>query len=256
MTLAHALLSPLLPILQWRDARHIRVRRAPIPGARGARFALVSDIHARDDWFPAGHVRRVVERVNALAGIDAVLLLGDFVGDDVTAIDWAARELGRLSAPTYAVLGNHDHWTDPGRITRELERAGIQLLTNRHRDLGTAGLYLAGIDSCWGGAPDPERAFHGIPHDAPVVVLGHEPHLATLHEQYLHLAGHTHHGQVRSPLFGEFVARRNYVRFSQPFPRGLYARSENSFVYTTGGVGYSTVSFRVACPPEIVVIEC
>jgi uncharacterized protein len=253
---ARTLLTPLLPLLQWRDARRIVTRHVHIPGAHGARLALVSDLHARDDWFPVGHVRSVVERVNELEDIDAVLLLGDFVGDDVTAIDWAAPELARIVAPTYAVLGNHDHWTDPERIARELERAGVDMLTNRSVELGAHDLWLAGIDSCWGGDPDPERAFAEVPAGVDTVVLGHEPHLATLHDRYLHVAGHTHHGQVRTPLFGEFVARRNYVRFSQPYPRGLYARGEHSFVYTTGGVGYSTVSFRVSCPPEIVVLTC
>jgi predicted MPP superfamily phosphohydrolase len=36
-------------------------------------------------------------------------------------------------------------------------------------------------------------------------------------------------------------------------PRG--ARSDRRWVYTTSGIGFSTVDTRLLCPPELVVID-
>ncbi|MEO6867156.1 MAG: hypothetical protein ABI200_03970, partial [Gaiellales bacterium] len=178
---------------------------------------------------------------------------------------------------------NHDHWCDAAYIEQVLSNAGVEVLTNRALPLGelvpahTGEAWLAGIDSCWtrrgstGPGADPEAAFAEVPSGVDVVVLGHEPHLATMHEHVLHVAGHTHCGQVRTPIFGDWTARMHMPRFSEPFPCRLYevpveresslpdarrTTRDRRWVYTTAGVGYSTVDFRLFCPPELVVIDC
>ncbi|MCW2956313.1 MAG: metallophosphoesterase [Thermoleophilia bacterium] len=245
----------------------------------GLRIVLASDIHARDDWFPRPAVARVVDAINEVEGADLVCVVGDFVGNDLDAIDWSCEEYARIVAPTFATLGNHDHWLDARRIERTLEAAGVPVLTNGSVSLGEVTgradvtAWLAGIDSCWtrrasGPGPEPDTAFAQVPDDADVVVLGHEPHLATLHEQVLHLAGHTHCGQVRTPILGDWTARMHMPRFSEPYPCRLYelpvaadspsahrTARDRRWVYTTAGVGYSTADFRLFCPPEIVVID-
>jgi predicted MPP superfamily phosphohydrolase len=280
-----SLLRPLSSIAQRRSIDVLRIRRVDLRARGldlGARIVVASDLHAREDWFPREHVARFVDAVNAIEGADLVTLLGDFVGDDVSGIDWSAEEYARIEAPVAAVLGNHDHWCDAAYVQAALEGAGIEVLTNRAIPLrqlvpGAAErAWLAGIDSCWtrkgstGPGADPDAAFAEVPEGAEVVVLGHEPHLATLHEHALHLAGHTHCGQIRTPVLGDWTARFHMPRFSEPYPCWLYEvdrdpRSElpaarrgsraRRFVYTTAGVGYSTVDTRVFCPPEIVVLD-
>lgn len=253
--------TPLDLLYQRKHSRVIVERSLKLPAGPdrrpvGTRIVLATDVHAREDWFPRSSVRDVVARINEVPGVDYVLLGGDFVGDDASAIDWSAEEFSRIAAPTFATLGNHDYWTDPERIDAALRGAGIEIMTNRSVPLAH-GVHLAGIDSCWGGAPDAERALHGIPQGAPTVVLGHEPWLATLHDRFLHLAGHTHFGQARLPipLVGDALAKMYMPRFSRPYPRRLYRRDDRSWVYTTSGVGYSTISFRLSTPPEIVVVD-
>jgi predicted MPP superfamily phosphohydrolase len=251
--------------------RHVDLRERGLD--LGLRIVLATDVHAREDWFPRECVSQLVDAINAVDDARAVALVGDFVGNDVTAMDWAGEELARIEAPAFATLGNHDHWTDAGYVTDALEAAGIPVLTNRAVQVD--GAWLAGIDSCWtrrrsGPGPQPDAAFAEIPAGEDVVVLGHEPHLATLHEQVLHLAGHTHCGQVRTPALGDWTARMHMPRFSEPYPCRLYelpvehgeasgeqhrTRRDRRWVYTTAGVGYSTVDFRLFCPPEIVVID-
>ncbi|MCW2928443.1 MAG: metallophosphoesterase [Thermoleophilia bacterium] len=282
------LLDPLRSMVQRRSLRPLVVRHVDLRDRGldlGVRLLLASDLHARDDWFPREHIAEVVDAINAVEGVDLVTLLGDFVGDDVEAIHWSAEEYARIDAPTVGVLGNHDHWCDAQLVERVLaETGGVTMLTNRALPLADVigadrggATWLAGIDSCWtfkrgnGEGADPAKALADVPPGADTIVLGHEPHLATLHEHVLHLAGHTHCGQVRLPLLGDWTARLHMPRYSEPFPCRLYevpveqatppepdarrTTRDERWVYTTAGVGYSTVDVRVFCPPELVVID-
>lgn len=277
--------DPLRAICQRRSPSPLRVRRVDLRRRGldlGIRLLIASDLHARDDWFPRANVARVVDAINEVEGVDIVALLGDFVGDDVTAIDWSAEEYARIEAPVAAVLGNHDHWVDAAYIEHTLEQAGVLVLSNRAVPLADVApahdgdAWLAGIDSCWtrrgstGQGADADVAFADVRPGSDVVVLGHEPWLATMHEHVLHVAGHTHCGQVRTPLFGDWTARMHMPRFSEPFPCRLYevpveahahlpethrTVRDTRWVYTTSGVGYSTVDIRAFCPPELVIID-
>lgn len=235
--------------------KNVRIPAGPNGTPLGIRIVAASDIHARDDWFPKSSVDDLVRTINAVDNTDAVVLVGDFVGDDATAIDWSADAFASIASPWFATLGNHDYWTDPERITSALSGAGGTVLTNRSVELGP--IHLAGIDSCWGGNPDASAALADIPESATTVVLGHEPWLATLHDRFLHIAGHTHAGQARLPIpwLGTRIAKMWMPRFSDPYPAGKYHRADQSWVYTTSGVGYSTISWRLSTPPEIVVFD-
>ncbi|MCW2950095.1 MAG: phosphohydrolase [Thermoleophilia bacterium] len=262
--------------------RHVDLRTRGLD--LGLRILLVSDIHAREDWFPRACVAKLVDEMNAVEGVDLIAMVGDFTGNDPSSIESSADEYQRLRAPVVATLGNHDHWAEPQHATAALERVGVTVLSNRALpvreivDGYERDHHIVGIDSCWpgrrgerthGGA-DVGAAMRDVPDDAEALVLGHEPHLATLHEHALHLAGHTHCGQVRSPILGDWTSRLHMPRFSEPYPCRLYelgvepcstalanhrTMGRRRWVYTTAGVGYSTVDFRLFCPPEIVVID-
>jgi predicted MPP superfamily phosphohydrolase len=235
--------------------RRIRVRRVRIDVGLGLRLALVADLHADPRFMDRAQVARVVDAIEGVGNVDAVCMPGDFVGHDGSAVDWAAPELARITAPVFASLGNHDHDSDvdTARVVAALERNGIVVLTNAAVAFGNA--WIAGIDSMR-GAPDVDAALRDVPAGAGCIVLGHEPALALRHDQVLHLAGHTHHGQVRIP----FLPPLYLPSHSKPYPCGLYevARADGSlrWVYTTAGVGSTTLPVRIGAPPEIVVIEC
>jgi predicted MPP superfamily phosphohydrolase len=285
--LLQALRHPIRRAFQRRTrwtlvTRHVDLRARGLD--LGLRILLVADIHAREDWFPRACVATLVDEMNAVEGVDLIAMVGDFTGNDPSSVEGSAQEYARLNAPAVATLGNHDHWAGPTHAINALEAVGIPVLTNRAlalRDVVpgyTRDHWVAGIDSCWPGArdrrrdtrPDVAAAMRDIPVGAEALVLGHEPHLATLHEQALHLAGHTHCGQVRSPVLGDWTARMHMPRYSEPYPCRLYelaveaggptpahhrTAGDRRWVYTTAGVGYSTVDFRLFCPPEIVVID-
>jgi hypothetical protein len=111
---------------------------------------------------------------------------------------------------SYAVLGNHDHWTgDPAAIRAVIEDAGVELVTGRCADLTKrdASLSVCGTEVPWG---------EGVPAKGgslPRVVLSHTPDNAyALADEgaFAVFAGHTHAGQIRLP----FLARSSYRRIT------------------------------------------
>ena len=91
----------------------------------GIRIAQISDIHM-GGWMNLERFQRVADLVVAQQP-DILLITGDFLlGHDHTDISQQAVNdlIAGLSPladafPTYAVLGNHDYWTD-AKLVREL----------------------------------------------------------------------------------------------------------------------------------------
>lgn len=275
-------------LFQWRTAqgivtRHVNLRARGLKLAkRPIRIVLASDLHAHIKWLPYSEVIRVVKTIEAVPDVDFVAMPGDFTGDDPSAIDAAGKAFEFITKPIVATFGNHDHWAGTSHASKALAAVGANLLTNRSIALNdlladdvSDTVYVAGIDSCWtrkgsGPGADPDKAFKEVPEGAEVIVLGHEPKLATLHQHALHLAGHTHLGQVRTPILGDYTARMHMPRYSEPYPCRLYelpinvdeesikyrTKGNTRWIYTTAGIGFSTLSVRMFCPPEIVIIDC
>jgi uncharacterized protein len=171
----------------------------------GIRIAIVSDIHDGPHFGP-DDMTRVVEAANASRS-DLVVLLGDFVARQSADVEIVVAGTSKLRAPLglYAVLGNHDYWLDPQRISESLERAGIQLLRNRGTPIEWNGtrLWLAGLEDLRQGRPELSAAMTGPWEGDFTIVLAHNPMLIRQVEQRglpLLLAGHTHGGQVQLPL--------------------------------------------------------
>jgi len=256
----HRLRASVLPHHRhrWSHPLHVggwlhrlEVRHVDIPAGLGIRVLVASDIHAHPRWFPQTAVRRVVDAINSISDIDAVLLPGDFVGSQIHAIDWCVEELDKLDAPAFASLGNHDVcFRDFSPVIEAFERSKVRLLRNEAVAF-REGLWIAGLDSCLRKQPDIAAMQSAVPAGERAVVLGHEPRLATLHEEFLHVSGHTHHGQVRVPFLAPLTLPRN----SQPYTEGLYRLPGGRYVYTGSGVGYSNLPFRFNCPPEITIVD-
>src|SRR5262249_19212399 len=106
-------------------------------GWRPLRVAVLSDFHTAWPHVTARRLRRVVERTIAVAP-ELILLPGDFVSSRTMGvidlpIELTAQALAPLAAaaPTYAVLGNHDHHVGGRRVAGALAEVGITSLYNR-----------------------------------------------------------------------------------------------------------------------------
>jgi predicted MPP superfamily phosphohydrolase len=186
---------------------------------------------------------------------DLIVMTGDFV------TTWIEHNrmltmLHQLSASdgVWAVLGNHDHWVNAAGVRHTLQQAGIIELLNKNTPIvrNDEMLWLAGVDDVWMRQHDLEAALAGIPDEAVVILLAHEPDFADVAAQSgqvaLQLSGHSHGGQVNVPISGTPLLS-NLVYLAQKYPYGLYDIN-GMWLYTSAGVGRGPTP-RVFASPEV-----
>ncbi|MGH9838858.1 MAG: metallophosphoesterase, partial [Blastocatellia bacterium] len=195
---------------------------------------------------------------------DLIALTGDYVSHKPEEIPGCARALGGLRAKdgVFAVLGNHDHWTDGEMMAQALARQGIRVLINESVRLERDGatICLAGIDDMMVKRDDLHRALLGTSRDEARILLAHNPRIireAARAGVDLVLSGHTHGGQINWRLLTGGEDRRTARWLRRPSRRMMrgYARFGETQLYVNRGLGTVVVPLRYGCPPEITVIE-
>ena len=223
-------------------------------GFDNTRILLITDLHIDG-------MDMLAERIVRIAGeldYDFCILGGDYSfeqGEKHSLAHSRMRQIaGRLveKSRVFGVLGNHDRY----RMAEVLDECGVEMLVNESVCLEKEGdkIYLAGMDDChYYGADDIGLADSEIPDGAFKIMVCHSP------EQYkqvakagysLHLAGHTHGGQVCLPYGVAVVTGATVPR---KFLKGKW-RYRGMAGYTSRGVGTSVVRVRYFCQPEITVI--
>jgi len=224
----------------------------------GLRVAQISDIHM-GGWMNAARLRQVSDLVLA-QNPELLFITGDFlIGRNALAISQEEvqsliLELSRLSTsfPTFAVLGNHDYWTDVEMVRHILASSGITELTNAVCTLkrGQHSLHVCGVDDIWEGAPRLDEVTAQLSDNGAAILLAHEPDFADTSAATgrfdLQLSGHTHGGQVVLPFLGAPIL----PYLGRKYGSGLYKIGE-MLQYTNRGVGMARLPIRINCPPEI-----
>lgn len=240
------------------EANSLSVERVEIALPRlpkkldGFRVLHLSDIH-HSPLTGLEHISRAIAITNELRP-DLIALTGDFVSHENEYIAPVAKALGELRAThgVYACLGNHDHWTDPDAMTRELAANNIRVLVNEGFRLESAAapFWLCGVDDHMVGKTDLAAALKGAFPDEFKLMLAHNPVIfrrAARAGIDLTLSGHTHGGQVRVRDNDQRLIRRRRTA-------GLH-RIKQSQIYITRGIGTVVLPVRFQCPPEISVLE-
>jgi uncharacterized protein len=222
----------------------------------GFRITQITDVH-HSRIVPIEEVERVV-RLAQKTKPELFALTGDYTSSYRRYIEPCAEALGRLSAPegVWAVLGNHDHYTDPELTTEGLERNHIAILNNANTLIRRKSevIQLAGIDDwSWAGA-NWSRAFYKLDNNIPTVLLSHQPIVLNAKEAQnasLILSGHTHGGQIKLPLIGP-PAR--FATKDMQYAQGLFKRG-NTQLYVSSGTGVIGLPIRLGVRPEIAVLR-
>ncbi len=224
------------------------------PAFEGYRLIQLTDLHI-SRLFQRRWAQAVVDKTNAL-GADLIVVTGDFIDGSLSDRREDVAPLSDLRAPdgVYAVTGNHEYFFSPDAWIRHFEGQGIRMLLNRHVVLsrGADRLVIAGVtDRSAGrsgtGGPDLAAALSGVPDQAPVILLDHQPMDAARNAQsgvVLQLSGHTHGGM----LFGldRIVARAN-----NGFVSGLYHVGAMQ-LYVNNGTGlWPGFALRLGVPAEL-----
>jgi predicted MPP superfamily phosphohydrolase len=236
---------------------HLKLPRLPRAFA-GLRIAQMSDIHM-GSWMNLDRFQQVADLVLAQKP-DLLLITGDFLfGHNFNEVSKGYLKdlitvLSPLAAtlPSFAVLGNHDYWTDPEAVREMLRACQITELTNSVFTLTREGenLHLCGVDDVWEGNVRLEDVLSQLSDDSAAILLAHEPDFADTSaatERFdLQVSGHSHGGQVVIPFYGPpFLP---YL--GQKYPSGLY-KVGDMFQYTNRGAGTGMLPVRLNCPPEI-----
>jgi len=271
----------LLLGLAYHEGSTTTVTTLQVEGAPDG-VVFIADPHLRES--NADQIRETIDRINALHP-SLVLIGGDFTyggGEDLSF----QEEWGRIDAPVYAILGNHDYRTGMSpeenlrkmqavekarlregtydtralqdetvdrayadRLVAVLEKHGVQVLRNEYVQLSINGrdVMIVGVDDGWAGMAAPPV----IPEtDAFTIYLVHEPECRGNWPADLILAGHTHGGQVIPPGFDRLITGDRY-RLSGRID------GEGNVTYITRGLSTSSsrLTFRLFASPEIVFIR-
>jgi uncharacterized protein len=218
------------------------------------RIGFASDFHAG----ATTHSELLADACNALAAFepDILLLGGDFVSVRASYIDRLAPLIAAIDAPfgKFAVLGNHDLRADHRLVVKELEAAGVRMITNEYVTLGAPfnDVSICGLDDPTRGTPRADNALDGA--EGTRIVLMHSPEgLKAIGDRRfeLALAGHTHGGQVALPGGRPVLVpggHLNRVYCSGCFQVGVDAPR---MLLVSRGVGCSTIPLRMFAAPEV-----
>jgi len=265
---------------RWAEVVRMNVKLPRLPKVlNGFTIAQLSDLHA-GPFIWTGDVRRWVKFVNSLEA-DLIVITGDFVCISARYAESCAEELAALRARkgVYAVLGNHDIWTDADSVAESLLRAGIHVLRDEHEALvvGSARLWLVGIEdrgitgitalgtissispsdfmALWADARDAlTKLLDGIPPDEPRLLLVHNPDFTEMLPGGgvdLALCGHTHGGQVWLPFIGAPLIPSCY---GGKYRAGL-VNNGATLVYVNRGLGLIVPPIRFLCRPEVTLFS-
>lgn len=219
---------------------------------RGLRIVHLSDLH-RGRWVGEDHIRRAG---NIARGLDAdlVVLTGDYVTGRASYAWSCVEALGIIPSRlgTFAVVGNHDWWTDSAIVRRALARIGAHVLSNDAVRLNLHGeaLWLLGVEDMWSPAFSLAKAVYAAGDNQPRILLCHNPDVFATASAWgldLVLSGHTHGGQVCLPGIGPLLLP---IRSGRHLASGTH-RVGRTNLHVTRGVGLVAPPVRFNCPPEV-----
>jgi predicted MPP superfamily phosphohydrolase len=259
----------------WYRLRSYRLDILPAggPGPDELTVLHLSDLHF------VSHDRKKARFIASLPSADVTVVTGDFLAEpEAVETVVAAVEPIRGRLASWFVLGSNDYFVPAplnylayfrrhrkqrkaprGRaadLVAQLGADGWTDLTNVRRqvDLGGLPVELLGLDDAHIRWHDSRVAPRSAPDRFGIAVM-HSPDSApeTAALGYpLMVAGHTHGGQVRLPLFGALVTNCS-------MPRRLVSgliRMGGTVLHTSPGLGTSKFApFRFCCRPEATILE-
>src|SRR5213080_4172589 len=154
------------PFMIAIERQEIFLRRLP-KALDGFRIVHLSDLHYGPMVDPR-HLQRAIEIANDLRP-DMIALTGDYISQERGYAAPCAEIVGQLKAVygVYAVLGNHDHWTDAKLIADLFQAEGIRMLVNEgvRIDARAEAFWLAGVDDTMVGLEDLPLSLAGARDD-------------------------------------------------------------------------------------------
>ncbi len=249
----------------------------------GYKIGFISDIH----WGQATNknlLNNIIKKLNT-EQIDLLLLGGDYLWFEESFfkrlymykrntlyknIDYKnakktinilyadlAKKLDKIEARDgiIAVYGNHDNLLFPKALKKIFKEKNIQLLSNDIFNIKKRKSFISiyGFEDFLRGSPFIKEK-NKIKKNEFKILISHNPDFFSYLDLYypipydLSLSGHTHGGQITVP----FLPKATHTYYNKYF-NGL-SKKNLSYHYTSSGIGFTSLSFRVNVTPEIAVI--
>jgi hypothetical protein len=215
------------------------------------RVAQITDVHI-SPMISRAYFEHALDTVVAQKP-DLILMTGDYVSRVENLALFQQVLPGRLRAPlgVFAVLGNHDFWTNAEAVRQLLTQAGITLVGGTCARLpDTVGrVAVCGTEAPWG--PELDETLREADLS---LVLSHTPdniYDLSARGASAVFAGHLHGGQARLPGFGALVTPSRYGR---RFDEGHF-RVAGTDLFVSTGLGADDPPLRIYCRPDIIVVD-
>jgi len=221
----------------------------------------IADLHA-DAYTGEEKMEKYVSRVNDLEP-DLVLFGGDLITSGTDYIEAGALALGNIDATygTFAVLGDHDYWTDADLISETLMEYGVEMLRNENRWIDHNGkqIKLSGITEIYSSkilADDLQVLLTESRGESLSLLLSHQASDRLVEASLLngvdHVYGaHTHGGQLRIPVF---FYPATAVREETQYVNGNWLLDE-MLLNVNSGLGFTLSPVRYNAPAQVTVIR-
>lgn len=229
----------------------ILTKTTEIEAGFSGKIVVVSDLHL-GVYKNGKFLERIVEKVNGIEDVDAVLIPGDFMYRAPENAQELFSSLKGIKKPVYAVLGNHDQ-EEPGpeKLEEVFEKTGIIFLKNNSVVMEGRDIEILGLGDRWSDDDEISKIKEFSEKDN-LIVMTHNPDTTLRYKNSipdLTITGHAHGGQIRLPFVYEHA-----IPCTGKFDRGLY-NTKNGKVFVSSGVGEIGLPMRLGIPPTIEVLE-
>jgi len=221
-------------------------------------LVLTADIQI-DKYTPKQKTENFLSEIRRLKP-DILFFAGDLVTDGTYYIDQGVKVLCDTKAELarIACVGDHDIWSDAGRIAEGVKNCGWEFLDDQHKILSYKGknILVTGISYVYSKRitlPRLKEMLESAPMADLKILLVHQPskmviEYAAKYGYHVLLAGHTHGGQIIFRPFGFTVTP---TQMENDIFTGTYKNDEMSIIITNG-IGVSLVPIRYRAQGEIV----
>ena len=230
-------------------------------GQEPMRIVHISEIHA-DRYTSPARMDRYMQKVRE-AEPHIVLITGDLISSGLDYLEVAADAVSSVHPPlgVHFVMGDHDFWSGQDQIAEALESRGVNVIrdSNEWLELGGQSIKITGVTEVYSRSIDRsllrdlleenrgEQVSILFSHQAPDDMID----LARESETDILLAGHTHGGQIRIPVF---FKKLTAASMETDYVLGHWLLDE-MLLNINSGLGFTLAPIRYNAPAEVSVIE-
>ena len=233
--------------------REYKVSNKKIPDSfDGTKIVHFSDLHY-GSTIKIKEVKNLVDQINSLKP-DIVVFTGDLIEESYNIsndeIKELTNELNRIESNLgkYFINGNHDVQDAYSKI---ISNINFKDLNNKNEIIyynDNIPIRIVGLDDYLKHTINIDEAFNYEDDDYYTILIVHEPDVIDKLKDKnidLILAGHSHNGQIRLPFIGSIYTPEGAKKYYDE-----KYELNNTTMFISGGIGTSSVTFRLLCKPS------